>query len=129
NEFNSRGIQVVPSGGDATVALYLAIKTKSNITAYSDFTGGMGYAGRWGYGRGMYGGMGGASTTRTESDYRVGTPAIYMDGSGGKNVVRHGDMTTGPREKSEKGDSTITKSTSKPLKTFPVAPMKKYMFE
>ncbi|HLV38307.1 DUF4136 domain-containing protein [Xanthomarina sp.] len=125
NEFNSRGIQVVPSGGDATVTLYLVIKTKSNITAYSDFNGGMGYAGRWGYGRGMYGGMGGASTTLTESDYRVGTLVIDMYDTAGKNLIWQGDMTTDVQEKSEKRDKTIPKNISKLMKKFPVAPIKK----
>ncbi|MFL0354299.1 DUF4136 domain-containing protein [Xanthomarina sp. GH4-25] len=125
NEFKSRGINLVETNGDATITLYLVINKKSNYTAYTDFNGGMGYAGRWGYGRGFYGGGGlGASTSVSENEYRVGTLVIDMYDTAEKKLIWQGDMTTDVQEKSQKRDKTIPKNVSKLMKKFPIKPMK-----
>lgn len=124
SEFKSRGINLVETNGDATITLYLVIKTKSNLTAYTNFNGGMGYAGRWGYGRGFYGGMGNASTSVSETNYRVGTLVIDMYDTTEKKLIWQGDMTTDVQEKAEKRDKTIPKNVSKLMKKFPVQPVK-----
>ncbi|PWK21056.1 DUF4136 domain-containing protein [Xanthomarina spongicola] len=125
NEFNSRGINLVESNGDATITLYLVIQTKSNITAYTNFNGGLGYTGRWGYGRGFYGGMGSATTSLSENDYRVGTLVIDMYDTAEKKLIWQGDMTTDVQEKSQKREKTIPKNIGKLMKKFPIAPLKK----
>lgn len=125
SEFSSRGIKLVESNGDATITLFLVIQNKSNITAYTNFNGGMGYTGRWGYGRGYYGGVGSATTTLNENEYREGTLVIDMYDTAEKKLVWQGDMTTEVQEKSEKREKTIPKNISKLMKKFPVAPIKK----
>ena len=50
------------------------MEDKTDIRAYTDYYGGYGYGGYgWGYGYGPYGGMGGATTTVSQSDYTQGT--------------------------------------------------------
>ena len=46
NEFSARGMQFVESGGDAVVTLFITTADKVNTTAYTNYTGGMGYRGR-----------------------------------------------------------------------------------
>jgi len=124
NEFSSRGIKLVETNGDATITLYLVIQTKTNITAYTNFNGGLGYTGRWGYGRG-YGGMGSANTSYSENDYKVGTLVIDMYDTADKKLIWQGDITTDVQEKAEKREKTIPKNISKLMKKFPVKPTKK----
>ena len=125
NEFSSRGINLVETNGDATVTLYLVIQTKSNITAYTNFNGGLGYTGRWGYGRGFHAGMGSTTTSLSENEYRVGTLVIDMYDTADKKLIWQGDITTDVQEKAEKREKTIPKNISKLMKKFPIKPTKK----
>jgi len=125
NEFNSRGIKLVDANGDTTVTLYLVIKNKSNITAYTNFNGGLGYAGRWGFGRGIYGGVGSASTSLSENEYREGTIVIDLYDTAQKKLIWQGDMTTEVQEKSVKREKSIPKNIKKLMKRFPVDTIKK----
>lgn len=125
SELKSRGLNLVEANGDATITLFLVIQKKSSITAYTNFNGGMGYTGRWGYGRGVYGGVGSASTSLSENDYREGTLVIDMYDTAEKKLIWQGDMTTEVQEKSEKREKTIPKNISKLMKKFPVKPIKK----
>ncbi len=53
SEFSSRGLSYVESDGDVTITLYIVINKKTSTTAYTNYTGGMGYyGGRRGWGAG-----------------------------------------------------------------------------
>lgn len=49
-EFAARGMSLVESGGDASVALYLVLDKKTSTTAYTNYMGGLGYGCRDGHG-------------------------------------------------------------------------------
>jgi hypothetical protein len=124
NELESRGITMVESGGEIAITLYLTIKEATDYTAYTNFNGGMGYAGRWGYARGIGMGMGSASTNVSESNYQVGTLIIDMYDNSTKKMIWQGDMTSDVETNASKRDKTIPKKMSKLMKKFPVAPIK-----
>lgn len=74
SEFTARGLSYDANGGDMAVSLYIFTQAKQDVTAYTNYTGGMGY-GRAGFGMG-YGmgmGMGSATTTVSTDDYTQGT--------------------------------------------------------
>jgi len=124
NEFNSRGMSHVESGGDAVITLFIVIKQKTSITAYTDFNGGMGYYSRRGWGMG-YGGMGlSATTTYSENDYLEGTFVVDMYDSESKELIWQGIITTIIKEKPSKREKTIPKKVKKLMKKFPIKPMK-----
>ncbi|GGG32550.1 DUF4136 domain-containing protein [Bizionia arctica] len=124
SELESRGITLVETGGEIAVTLYLTIKQATDYTAYTNFNGGMGYAGRWGYARGIGMGMGSASTNVSETNYNVGTLIIDMYDSTSKSMIWQGDMTSDIETNASKRDKTIPKKMSKLMKKFPVAPLK-----
>lgn len=122
SELASRGIALVESNGDAAVTLYVTIKNNTNYTAYTNFNGGMGYVGAWGYARGI--GMGMGATTNVDSyTYQVGTLIIDMYDSSTKNMIWQGDMTSDVGKAANR-DKTIPKKMAKLMKSFPVAPIK-----
>ena len=121
SEFNARGMSLVESNGDAAIALYIVLDKKTSTTAYTDYTGGIGYGGRRGWGMGMGGvGMGSATTTYDENDYTEGTLVVDMYDAGGKNLLWQGVMTKTVNEKPEKREKTIPKNVSKLMKSYPI---------
>lgn len=121
NEFSARGMKYVESGGDATVTLFITTQDKTNTTAYTNYTGGMGYRGRWGY---AYGGMGTATTTYSESDYTEGTLVVDMYDENSKELVWQGILTSTVKENPQKREKSIPKNVSKLMKKFPIKPTK-----
>lgn len=125
NEFDARDMSFQKEKGDVTITLFIVIDKKTSKTAYTDYVGGMGYAGRWGYGYG-YGGMGMGSSTTTiqEDDYMEGTFVIDMYDNETKKLVWQGIIKSVVKEKPEKREKSIPKSVKKLMKKYPVAPAK-----
>ncbi|WP_194767735.1 DUF4136 domain-containing protein [Tamlana sp. I1] len=128
SQFDSRGLKLVQTGGDAAVTLYIVVNNKTSTTAYTDFNGGMGYGmGRWGwgYGMGMGTGMVSATTTYNEDDYKEGTFVVDMYDEGSKKLVWQGVITSVVNEKPKKREKTIPRKIKKLMKSYPVKPIKK----
>lgn len=130
SEFSARGMEVVTSDGDVEITLYIVINNKTSTTAYTDYTGGMGYGGmgvRRGWGMG-YGGMGlgsvSSTTSYSENDYKEGTFVIDMYDNTGKNLIWQGIITSVVKEKSSKRDKSIPKKIKKLMKEYPIKPTK-----
>lgn len=123
-EFAARGMTAVAdkSQADATIVLYLVLDKKTSTTAYTNFTGGMGYGPRWGYGMGI--GMGSATTTYNEEDYVEGTLVVDMYDASTKKLVWQGISISTVQSKAQKRDKTIPKKVKKLMGKFPVAPKK-----
>ncbi len=122
SEFQIRGLNYVESGGDAAITLYLVLKSKTDVTAYTNYNGGMGYSGRWGYSRGY--GMNSATTSVDTYDYLEGTLIVDMYDTTDKNLIWQGDITAVVQEKTAKREKTIPKKMKKLMKKFPVKPIK-----
>ncbi len=112
----------VESDGDVEITLYIVINKKTSTTAYTTYTGGMGYyGGRRGWGRGYGGvGMSSASTSYDESDYLEGTLVVNMFDKNSKDLVWEGIITTVVKEKLEKREKSIPKKINKLMKKYPV---------
>lgn len=124
NEFSSRGMSYVESGGDAVITLFIVVNQKTSTTAYTNFNGGMGYYGRRGWGMG-YRGMGlSATTTYNQNDYLEGTFVVDMYDSKSKELIWQGIITSVVKENPEKKEKSIPKKVKKLMKKFPVKPMK-----
>lgn len=126
-EFQMRNLKFVDQGGELAVSLFLVIDQKTSRTAYTNYTGGMGYGGRWGYGYGMgYGGMGMGSSTTTvqEYDYRVGTLVVSVYDSASKKLIWEGISSGTINEKPQKRAKTIPRGAKKLMKKYPVQPPK-----
>ena len=126
SEFSSRDMNYVKSGGDAVITLFIVVNQKTSTTAYTNYTGGMGYyGGRRGWGMGYGGiGMGSATTTYSESDYHEGTFVVDMYDSTSKELIWQGIITSVVTEKPEKREKTIPKKIKKLMKAYPVKPLK-----
>lgn len=123
SEFEQRGISVVEQGGELALVGYFVINEKTSTTAYTNYTGGMGYGGRWGYGYGMgYGGigMGTSMTTYSENDYKVGTFVVSVYEAATKKLIWQGISTKTINENPKKRDKTIPKGVKKIMKKYPV---------
>lgn len=114
-EFESRGIETVDNNGDAQITLYLVIRDKTDITAYTTYNTGLGYYGRWGYARGGYG-----TTNVSSYDYLEGTLVIDMYDNDNKKLVWQGEITDVIQKKASKREKTIPKNMKKLMKKFPV---------
>lgn len=71
SEFAARGLTYDANGGDMAVSLCIFAQTKTDVTVYTNYSGGHGYR-RAGWGVG-YGGMGSSTTSVSTNDYNVGT--------------------------------------------------------
>ncbi len=122
SEFSTRGMEYVETGGDVSITFFIVVNEKTSTTAYTNYTGGYGYSGRWGWGMGpgAY-----ATTTYSESDYNEGTFVIDMYDNSSKSLVWQGILTKVVNEKPEKRGKTIPKSVKRLMKKYPVKPMKK----
>ncbi len=116
-EFSARGMEYVETGGDASITFFVVVNAKTSTTAYTSYTGGYGYQGRWGWGMGP-GGY--ATTTYNESDYNEGTFVVDMYDNDTKSLVWQGILTKVITEKPEKREKTIPKSVKKLMKKYPV---------
>lgn len=122
SEFEERGIEYVKEGGEMMVSLYLVIKEQQQVEAYTNYTGGYGFARPWGYGAGIVGGT--ANTTYNTYDYQVGTLVMDCYDATSKDLLFQGIYKGAVQEKAQKRDKTIPKNVSKLMKNFPVQPEK-----
>ena len=122
-EFASRNMTLVTENGDAAVSLYLVIDNKTSTTAYTNYTGGMGYGAGMGRGWGMgVGGVGIGSSTTTYSndDYKEGTLVVDLYDATSKNLIWQGTLQSVISDKASKRDKTIPKKVGKLMGKFPV---------
>lgn len=122
-EFQARNLTFVKEGGELAVTLYLIIDSKTSRTAYTNYTGGMGYGGRWGYGYGVgYGGMGMGSSTTTvqEYDYEVGTFIVSVYDSASKKLIWQAISKGTINDNPKRREKTIPKGIKKLMKKYPV---------
>lgn len=125
SEFSSRGLKYVESNGDVAITLYIVVTKKTSITAYTTYTGGMGYGGRGGWGMGYGGvGMGSSSTSYSENDYNEGTFVVNMYDSSSKKLLWEGIITGVVKDKPEKRDKSVPKNVKKLMKKYPIDPIK-----
>lgn len=122
-EFAARGMEIVESGGDVDVTLFVVVDKKTSTTAYTNYNGGYGYGGRWGWGMGA--GMGSSTTTYSEDDYLEGTTVIDFYDASTKNLIYQGVIRTTVKEKPEQREKSIPKNVKKLMAKYPVKPMKK----
>lgn len=120
HELSIRGLEYKEDSADVAITLYVVIDNKTSTTAYTTYTGGMGYGAGWGYGVG--GGM--ATTNVSEYDYKVGTLVIDFYNTTTKKLIWQGINTETVNDKPEKRDKTIPKSVKKLMKKYPVEPVK-----
>jgi hypothetical protein len=125
SEFDARGMNLVESGADAWVSIFIVIDQKTSTTAYTNYNGGMGYGMGRGWGMGYGGmGMGSSTTTYSENDYLEGTFVVDIYDESSKDLVWQGVITGTVNEKPKKREKGIPKSMAKLMKKYPVAPVK-----
>lgn len=121
SEFDARGMSLVETGADATISIFVVLDNKTSTTAYTNYTGGMGYGMGRGWGMGYGGmGMGSATTTYSKDDYTEGTLVVDMYDEAGKSLVWQGVITKTVKEKPEKREKSIPKNIAKLMKEYPV---------
>lgn len=118
-EFDARNLKVVESGGDMSVSLFLFVDEKTDLTAYTNYSGGMGYGrASWGYG-------GTSSTTNiSENDYRVGTLIMDCYDAKESKLIFQGKNIKTIQEKPSKREKTIPKAVAKLMNKFPIEEVK-----
>ncbi len=119
HEFKSRNLVKDTINPDMAVTLYVVIKDKTSVTAYSNYYGGMGYRRSFGYGTG-YG-----STSYSERDYREGTIIIDFYDEKEKNLIWEGILKKEVKEKAKKREKSIPENIRKLMYKFPIKPVKK----
>lgn len=123
-EFKSRGIEYVESGGDLALSLYVVISKETSVSAYTNYYnyGGYGRYNRYGYGWG--GGFGTAHTTYSQNDYLKGTMVtdLFDDTTG--DQVWQGVMTGTLSENHEKREKNIPKAIKGLMQKYPVPVIK-----
>ncbi|ETN94198.1 protein of unknown function [Zhouia amylolytica] len=124
NEFSLRGMQLVNSGGDAAITLFVVVNAKTSKTAYTDFNNYYGYGARWGWRYGMGAGSVSATTTISENDYNEGTFVVDMYDRETKRLIWQGIITAVVQENPSKREKAIPKKIGKLMKKYPVKPTK-----
>ena len=69
-------------------------------------------------------GMGSATTTYSERDYREGTIVIDFYDEQTKGLIFQGTLQTEVKEKAKKREKTIPKNIAKLMKKYPVKPIR-----
>ena len=126
SEMEKRELNYADSNGDMMISLYLVIANKQSVTAYTDYTGGMGYGvgmPGWGYGAGM--GMGTATTSYNTYDYQEGTLVMDAHDETSKKLIWQGIYKGAIQAKANKREKTIPKNIGKLMNGFPIEPVKK----
>lgn len=125
-EFKKRGIDVVESGGDMIVTLFIVVEQKTATTATTtSMGGGYGgyYGGYYGYGPG-YGWGGGHSTTSIqEYDYNVGTLVCDVFDKTDEKLIWEGIGTGEINENPKNRDKNIPKTVQAIMSKYPVPPV------
>jgi len=117
-ELSARGLNFSDQNPDLAITLFLVVDEKTSTTAYTNYTGGMGYGYGWGWGMGM----GSATTTYSQNDYQEGTLVIDFYDDNTKQLVWQGTIKK-TLSNPKKRDKSIPKSVGKLMKKYPVAPV------
>ncbi len=117
SELGKRGMTYTPTNADAHIALYIVLLRKTSTTAYTEYTGGLGYHPRWGWGRGT--GMHSFETTYDEKDYIEGTFVVDLYDSKADKLIWQGVLTGTVNENSKKREKRIQRSINKLMRKFP----------
>lgn len=127
-QFTERGMtyEADSSKADVAVVLYIVLDPKTSVTAYTNYTGGLGYGAGWGWGMGVGGmGMGEASTTYSTDDYTEGTFVVDIYDLSTKKLAWQGVLKTIVEAKSSKRSKTIPQKIQKLMWQYPVKPNSK----
>jgi len=122
-EFKKRGIDVVESGGDMIVTLFIVVEKKKGATAHtSSMGGGYGgyYGGFYGYGPGYGWGGGHSTTTVTEYDYNVGTLVCDVFDAKDEKLIWEGIGTGEINENPKNRETNIPKTVKAIMSKYPV---------
>ncbi len=127
NEFSKRGMNLVKSDADVTVALYIVTEQKtkksSTTTGMGGGYSGYGYGGRYGYGPGWGYGNGMSSTTYSEYEYEVGTLVVSVFDTK-KEVLIWTSVGKDTIEKDPKDrDKSIPKAVKAIMEKYPIKPL------
>ena len=124
-EFAARNMKISSDNADAVVTLYLVVDNKTSTTAYTNYTGGMGYGAGRGWGMGVGGmGFGSSTTTYSENDYKQGTLVVDVYDASTSKLIWQGISQSTVQEKASKRDKSIPKKVSKLMKKYPIDPVK-----
>ena len=122
SEFEERGIMFVDSSqADAALTIYIIAQKKTSTTAYTDYVGGYGYRGAWGYG-GM--GMGTATTNYVDTEYIQGTMIVDVYDETNKDLLWQGILRDEVSENPKKRAKRLPKNIAKLMKQYPVDKVK-----
>jgi hypothetical protein len=115
----SKGWQLVPSGGDTTVFAVGEIRNEQQLeTMYNSL--GPGWGGGWGWGGWGWGGGGGFGTsTTTTVSHPVGSLVIDIFATSDKKILWRGIVQRDVSNKAEKNTKDLDKDISKLFKDFP----------
>ncbi len=115
-DLTAKGWQMVPSGGNVTLA---AVGATHNQQEYNSFYDGMGgFGGGFGWRRG-WGGGGFGDTSTTVEQIPVGTLVLDMYDSGTRQLVWRGIASDTLSDKPEKNTQKLDKAINKLLDKFP----------
>jgi hypothetical protein len=124
-EFRKRGIDIVESGGDMIVTLFIVVEQKKGATATTtSMGGGYGgyYGGYYGYGPGYGWGGGHSTTTIQEYDYNVGTLVCDVFDTKDEKLIWEGIGTGEINENPKNRDKNIPKTVQAIMSKFPIPP-------
>ena len=122
-EFKKRGIDVVESGGDMIVTLFIVVEQKKGATAHTtSMGGGYGgyYGGYYGYGPGYGWGGGHSTTTIQEYDYQVGTLVCDVFDKKDEKLIWEGIGTGEINENPKNRETRIPKTVQAIMSKYPV---------
>src|SRR5210317_93128 len=120
-ELSARGLELSDQNADLAITLFLVVDEKTSTTAYTNYTGGMGYGYGWGWGMGMGMGTGSSTTTYNQNDYHVGTLVIDFYDDSTKKLVWQGTIKktlSNPKNR----DKKIPKAVAQLMKKYPIQP-------
>ena len=124
-EFKARGLELVESGGDLVVGLFIVTEQKTQTTAHTTQMGGMGgyYGGYYGYGPGWGWGGGHSTTTYSEYNYVEGTLVCDVFDKAKEQLVWEGIGRGTVDQDPSSRDENIPAAVKKIMAEYPVPPM------
>lgn len=128
-ELNERGLEFVEENGDLIITLYIITQEKTQKTANTTSTGGMGgsyygYGGYYGHGPAYGWGPTSSHTTYSEYDYTVGTLIIDVYDAKDKKLVWESISKGTINEKTKGREERIKSTVGKMMLKYPVEPAK-----
>ncbi len=125
NEFKKRGIDIVESGGDLIVTLFVVTEDKTQVSANTTNMGGYGgYGGYYDYGPGWGYGGGMSTTTYSEYEYTTGTLAISVYDAKAEKLIWEGIGQGTVDDNPQSREQNIPTDIAKIMASYPVKPSK-----